>query len=75
MSRKCRFSGPLLNKIHAKCPNYKAFAEDLDVHYTTVYRWLRGDFKPQFSIASRICDVLDCSFDELEEAFDEELET
>lgn len=71
MSRKCRFSGPLLNKIHAKYPNYTAFAEDINVHYTTVYRWLRGDAKPQFNIASRICDALDCSFEELMEVFDE----
>lgn len=33
MSRKCKFSGPLPNKIYAKYPNYTAFAEYIGVHW------------------------------------------
>lgn len=65
MKLRNNFGTQLLNRIDARFPNLTSFSEAVGVHYSTVYRWVRGDSMPQMSSAARICDILDCSWFEL----------
>lgn len=42
-----------------------ALAESLGVRETTIMRWQRGENDPSISQMHKLCEILDCSLDDL----------
>ena len=44
----------LLDYLHGQSITYKAFAEQVGTHTTTVFRWAKGDIVPSLVQASKV---------------------